>query len=385
MQNLAVVFKMRVGIGFSSGNDPGAAGRAASEQAVRQSGRPVITLVLTTDNYDQERVLSAVKRIIGNSRLVGACVPGIIVNLRLYKRGVGVCTVSGEGVEAVTHLQRNISQYSYRKGEKAGEALLAKGGESPGTVLLFPDGLAANISGLLRGLYNVMGPAFAYIGGGSGDNLRFSKTYQFTEEGISSDAVAAAVVRGINFQVCLGHGWRPLGEPLVVTKAKGRRVYEIDGLSALERYSALVGAHDRNSFPYYSMKYPLGLPGAGGEFIIRDPLKAEEDGSILFVTEVPENTIATIMEGDTASLVAAAEEVSKKALNTPVAPKILMLFDCVSRCLLMDKDFSREMEAVARNIKAEVPVIGMLSFGEISSISGTPLFYNKTIVAAAGW
>ncbi|MBC7325801.1 MAG: FIST C-terminal domain-containing protein, partial [Moorella sp. (in: Bacteria)] len=58
---------------------------------------------------------------------------------------------------------------------------------------------------------------------------------------------------------------------------------------------------------------------------------------------------------------------------TPVAPKILMVFDCVSRCLLMDKDFSREMEAVARNIKAEVPVIGMLSFGEISSISGTPL------------
>jgi hypothetical protein len=51
----------------------------------------------------------------------------------------------------------------------------------------------------------------------------------------------------------------------------------------------------------------------------------------------------------------------------------------------MGKDFSREMEAVARNVKAEVPVIGMLSFGEISSISGTPLFYNKTIVAAAGW
>lgn len=376
---------MRVGIGFSSKNNPAAAGQVASEQAVQQSGRPVITLVLTTDNYDQERVLSAVKKVIGDSRLVGACVPGIIVNLRLHERGVGVCTISGEGVEAVTHLQRNISQYSYRKGEKAGEALLEKGGELPGTVLLFPDGFAANISGLLRGLYNVMGPAFEYIGGGSGDNLRFHTTYQFTEEGISSDAVAAAVVRGINFQVRLGHGWRPLGEPLTVTKAKGRKVYEIDGLPALERYSALVGARDKNGFPYYSMKYPLGLPAAGGEFIIRDPLKAEEDGSILFVTEVPENTITTIMEGDTASLVAAAEKVSQEALNTPVAPKILMVFDCVSRYLLMGKDFSREMEAVARSIKADVPVIGMLSFGEISSISGTPLFYNKTIVAAAGW
>ncbi|MBC7326030.1 MAG: histidine kinase, partial [Moorella sp. (in: Bacteria)] len=127
---------MRVGVGFSGADDPNAAGKVASEQAVQQSGSPVITLVLTTDNYDQERVLSAVKRVIGNSRLVGACVPGVIVNSRLYKRGVGVCTVSGEGVEAVTHLQRNISQHSYRKGEKAGEALLEKGGETQGTVLL---------------------------------------------------------------------------------------------------------------------------------------------------------------------------------------------------------------------------------------------------------
>lgn len=151
---------MQVGIGFSSAEDPSAAGQAASEQAVQQSGRPVITLVWTTDNYDQERVLSAVKKVIGNSRLVGACVPGVIVNLRLYEKGVGICTVSGEGVEAITHLQRNISKCSYGKGEKVGEALMEKGGESPGTVLLFPDGFAANISGLLRGLYNVMGPAF---------------------------------------------------------------------------------------------------------------------------------------------------------------------------------------------------------------------------------
>lgn len=70
-----MILKMRVGIGFSSNNNPAAAGQVASEQAVRQSGRPVITLVLTTDNYDQERVLSAVKRVIGDSRLVGACVP----------------------------------------------------------------------------------------------------------------------------------------------------------------------------------------------------------------------------------------------------------------------------------------------------------------------
>ncbi|MGQ9513108.1 FIST N-terminal domain-containing protein [Thermodesulfitimonas sp.] len=56
-------------------------------------------------------------------------------------------------------------------------------------MFLFPDGLGGNISEMLRGVYDVMGPRFKYVGGGTGDNLRFSKTYQMTEAGVSSKAV----------------------------------------------------------------------------------------------------------------------------------------------------------------------------------------------------
>lgn len=376
---------LRVGVGFSNEYDAGAAVQRALEQALSRTGRPALTLVLTTEGYDPEEVLTGAVKVVGNSPLVGAWVPGIIFGFEVYARGVGVCTIGGEGIEAVTHLERTISACPFAKGEKAGEALIEKGGDSPGTVLLFPDGSSANISELLRGLYNAIGPDFKYIGGGSGDNLRFNSTYQFTEEGVGSDAVAAAVLRGINFKVELDHGWSPAGEPFTITRAEGRRVYEIDGIPAFERYTALVRSCTRNGFPYYGMQYPLGLPAAGGKFIIRDPLKAEEDGSILFVAEIPENTIATIMEGDAESLVVAAGRVAESALNTPATSKVLILFDCVSRYLLLGKDFSREMEAIAGSLKPEIPVLGMLSFGEISSVSGTPLFYNKTIVAAAGW
>ncbi|MCG0278286.1 MAG: FIST C-terminal domain-containing protein [Thermanaeromonas sp.] len=382
---MAGIPELRVGVGFSDEHDAEAAVQRALEQALSRTGRPALTLVLTTEGYAPEEVLAGAVKMVGNSPLVGAWTPGIIFGFEVCARGVGVCTIGGEGIEAVTHLERTISACPFARGEKAGEALIDKGGESPGTVLLFPDGSSANISELLRGLYNAMGPDFKYIGGGSGDNLRFNSTYQFTEEGVGSDAIAAAVLRGINFNVELDHGWSPAGEPFTITRAEGRRVYEIDGVPAFERYTALVRRCTRNGFPYYGMQYPFGLPAAGGKFIIRDPLKAEEDGSILFVTEIPENTIATIMEGDAESLVAAAGRVAESALNTPATPKVLILFDCVSRYLLLGKDFSREMEAIARRLKPEIPVFGMLSFGEISSVSGTPLFYNKTIVAAAGW
>lgn len=372
-----------VGIGYSQEKDSALAGRLAAEQAIQHSGDPVITFLFCTDNYEQKDVFHAIKRIIGNSKLVGACASGIIVGSNVFTKGVGVCTIGGSEIEAATCLRENITCCSYESGEEAGRKLLESGLDC-GTVFVFPDGLAANISVLLRGLYNALGPDYNYIGGGTGDNLRFSKSFQFTEHGVSSDALAVAVVKGIDFHVSIGHGWEPVGQPLMVTRAKGKRVYELDGLPAFDRYASCLGSIDKNEFYYYSMRHPLGIPSIGADFLIRDPLKVIDDHSIIFVTEVPQNTVATIMKGDVDSLLSAAENVSREAFKTCTSPKLVLLFDCVSRYLLMGKDFDREIAAVARNAGAGVPMIGMLSFGEVASSSGTPLFYNKTILVTAG-
>jgi len=61
------------------------------------------------------------------------------------------------------------------------------------------------------------------------------------------------------------------------------------------------------------MKHPLGIPSSGENFIIRDPLNVEDDGSIVLVTEVPQNTIATIMMGEIEELVDAAAKVARSA------------------------------------------------------------------------
>lgn len=70
---------------------------------------------------------------------------------------------------------------------------------------------------------------------------------------------------------------------------------------------------DRDRFSYYGMKHPLGIPSSGENFIIRDPLNVEDDGSIVLVTEVPQNTIATIMMGEIEELVDAAAKVARSA------------------------------------------------------------------------
>ncbi len=376
---------MQVGIGLSSADDAETAGRLAAEEAVRQSGKPAFSLVFTTEGYDPEAVISGVKEVIGSSKFLGACMPGIIAENRLCEKGVGVCALAGHGIEATTHLMQSLSDSPYENGAELGRILAEKGGYSPGTLLLFPDGSLPNISGLLRGLHAALGRGFDYLGGGSGSNLLFRPTCQFTDEGIGSGAVAAAVIRGLSFRTGLGHGWQPMGEPVMVTRAGGRVVHELDGIPAFERYSSLLGGVPRESFPLWGMRYPLGLPACGGDFLIRDPLNVLDDGSILFVTEVPANTMAVLMSCTPESLFAAAARAAQQAIQQPPAAKLVLVCDCVSRYLLMGCGFERELEALARSVPAGIPVFGALTFGEISSISGPPLFYNKTTVVAAGW
>ncbi|MBO8170216.1 MAG: FIST C-terminal domain-containing protein, partial [Thermoanaerobacteraceae bacterium] len=336
---------MLVGIGCNQKGDSVFAGRLAAEQAVEQSGEPAITFLFTTENYAQELVLQAVKEVIGKSKLVGLCTPGIITRDGVLEKGVGVCTISDSEMQVATCLQEDVNLSPWESGEEAGRKLRASGIDS-GTVFVFPDGFVTNISDLIKGMYNALGPNFTYIGGGTGDNLKFFKTYQFTEQGVSSNALAAALVKGINFQIGIGHGWKPVGQPMVITKASGKKVYEIDGRPAFEVYSECLGGIDKESFPSYGMKYPLGIPAVGGHFLIRDPLKVEEDNSIVFVTEVPQNTVVTLMEGTVGNLITTAGEVASSAVSGLTSPGIIFLFDCISRYLLMGKEFEQELKEV---------------------------------------
>lgn len=374
---------MQVGTAYSTLDDARRAGRMIAEEAVRSSGEPALTFLFTTDAYDQEVVYEAVKEVVEGSRMVGFCTGGIITADGVFRQGVGVCTLSGDELRVVTSLQRRLSADPRGAGRRAGEELLASGLDQ-GTVFVLPDGFAANISEVVRGLYNSMGPDFKYVGGGAGDNLRFFKTCQFTETGLASDALAVALLDGPTVQTGIGHGWQPTGEPLVITAARGKRVFEIDGRPAFEVYSERLGGIPVDKFAEYGMRYPLGIPDICGNHLIRDPLAVNDDGSIDFVTEVPRSAVVSIMEGEVADLIETARSVSQAAAGKVAGPQFVLVFDCISRCLLMDEEFERELKAIRQAVGMEVPILGCLTFGEVGSYADVPLFHNKTMVVAVG-
>jgi len=372
---------VKAGVAYSTLGASHEAAKEAAEEAIRSSGKPVLTFLFTTDSYEQESVLETVKGVVGSSKIVGFCTGGVITSQGVLEQGVGVTTLSGDELRVSTCLQGSLGADPRAVGRRAGRALLASGIDN-GVVISFPDGFPANVSEATRGLYESMGPDFTYTGGGAGDSLKFLKTYQFTEAGVRSNALAAVLLGGVAMGAAIGHGWRPEGNPLVITRAKGKRVYEIDARPAFDVYSERLGGIIRHRFREYGMVHPLGFPDLSGNYLIRDPLCVNKDESIDFVTEVPENAVARIMCGNAAELVAVARTVAKAAAQRVAEPQLTLVFDCISRYILMGQEFEQELTAISESTGRDVPVLAALTFGEIGSYIDVPLFHNKTVAVA---
>lgn len=372
---------METGVAYSTEKDSHKACREVIEESIKSSGQPTLTFLFTTDSYNQQEIYKTSKQILGSSKMAGFCAGGIITPKGVLKQGIGACTLHSDELKVATHLQRKISKNPYEAGKEAGKKLLESGIEK-GTIFIFPDGFATDISEVVYGLYDSMGSDYTYIGGAAGDNLKFFKTYQFTDEGIDSDALSIALIDGIEIKSAIGHGWKPEGSPMIVTSAVGKRVFEIDGKQAFSVYSEKVGGIPKRKFAEYSMQYPIGISDIDGNFLIRDPLSVNEDGSIDFVSEVPENAVVNVMKGNIQALIKEAYKVAK-AVSQKQEPKFLLIFDCISRYMLMGKDFEKELHVIKETMGTSVSMLGVLTFGEIGSYTKTPLFHNKTLALSA--
>ena len=373
---------MKAAIAFSLERESELAGRSAALSAVAASRDPRLMIVFITDEYNAEDVLRGIKSVANETKIVGFCCAGIITNSGVEKRGVGICALSGN-FSVTTAIQKELSTNPFATGERIAEALLASGIKK-GIAIVLPDGFQANLSEMLRGLYNKLGPAFAYIGGGAGDNLKFARTWQFTEREVASNAVAVALIEGIDFGIGVGHGWYPVGSPVVVTRAKGKIVYEINALPAYQAYSKLINCSSKEEFKALGMMHPLGFPDIAGRYIIRDPLCVNDDDSITFVTEIPSHFVGSIMDCEIEELIDTAVLAAKSALSQLPDPAFSLVFDCISRVLLFGNRFSEEIDALQTIVDSKIPFLGALTFGEIGSYGFVPLLHNKTTVVAVG-
>ena len=262
------------------------------------------------------------------------------------------------------------------------ESWLEKSTISIESVFCFVNALWNQKTNLMQVLYDQLGPFVNYLGGGAGSLSFNSFPCVFANQQIAEHAAVVAVSKK-QLSIGVAHGWRPISDPIKVTKTEGNTIISLNWKPAFSVYKEQVEAHSNlkfnaQNFFEIAKSYPLGLVRLDDEMIIRDPY-ATENNKLHVVDEVPEGEYIHIMHGNKDSLLEGAKNAVLQSQNNTNEETTQFCIDCISRVLFMKDDFKEELAYLNKNQKAN----GILSIGEIANPVNAPLeLFNKTVVVA---
>lgn len=380
-----------VGVGRSGLADPE---RAAAE-VVRdacEGRRPKLVVLFVSEVYDLPALVSRAAVAAGDAQLIGCSTAGEISTGGPSDAGVVAVAFGGEGFAISTTAVSGIAADARHTGAEAA-ACLGDVADSPHRVLLMlTDGLAGDQQEIVRGAYSVAGAGVPLVGGCAGDDLKMAATHQFHDGRVLQDAVVAAAIGSdapLGIGVC--HGWRSVGEGMLVTSSGSNRVRELDDRPALDVYCEVLGVPeearaDADAFTRFALTHPLGMSRRASEEQVRFIAGADfEERSLLTLAEVPRGGVVWMMEGDDDSVLAATDTACAAAVEHlgGAAPKGLIVFDCIARRgVLGDAGIGDEVDRVARHA-CGAPVAGFYTYGEIARTQGVSGFHNQTLVVLA--
>ena len=248
----------------------------------------------------------------------------------------------------------------------------------------FSDGLLVNGSKLIKGLQSILGTNIPINGGLAGDSADFTMTKVGANNAMQSGQIALIGFYGKHLKMHDGcfSGWDEFGHERTITRSKDNVLYELNGKPALDIYKRYLG-EEAKDLPGSALLYPLKIyePGAKTHELIRSVIGVnEEDKSLIFAGDVPENYNARLMVGNSDNLVTGAENAAKSIPKCDPKNSVALLVSCIGRFLVLGPRSYEEVTEVS-DILNGIPQVGFYSYGEISAHhkSGTCDLHNQTM------
>jgi hypothetical protein len=375
-----------LGVGQAEGTEPEAGARAAGRALVHADAK--LLIVFCSESCDLPAVLRQVNERSGGVPLVGCSTSGEIAPTGSGDGSVVVMALGGDGFSIGTASASPASADLRAAGAEVAGCLATIEERPHRVLLLLTDGLAGDQREILRGVYRVLG-AGVPLGGGCVGDERMGRTFQMHGDRVLTDSVVAA---GIGSDAPLGigvrHGWRRVGEPMLVTGSGGNRVHTLNGRPALDVYLERLGAQaeectSQEELARVALVHPLGLGGRDGEEEIRFIAGGDfADRSLACIAEVPQAALVWLMEGDAESVRWAGSAACNDALVALGGNPALgvLAFECVGRRpVLGDEGVRVEIDEIMK-CAGGAPVAGFYTYGEIARKQGVIGFHNQTLV-----
>jgi hypothetical protein len=383
---------LKVGIGYSTLEDPKEAGMDAANKALAQLGgaEPTFTIAFCTVQYNEQKIINGINKVTKRAPLWGGTSSGGVWTpdgfIESENGSVGVAILSSPNL-AVGVAATQIRSDGFGEGEIAMKRALGDVGEHvqtavdvratsavgqderhpPDLVLMCaPPGVE---EGLIRGIRSAVPTMFPIVGGTSADNTFEGQWKQFADLDVYSDylSVACLYTKELKVGYSYSQEYKPLKQGKA-TKAKGRTLYEIDGRPAAEVYAEWTGksldAIKGGAILKESFFNPIGIAHEGYWQTVH-PGNASEDLSIDGYVVIPQGADIAVLSATQDELVMEANAVFKRAIDVGSIsqPSFGLLVHCAG-CRLAVGDRVSEVVDQVKSALGDTPFIGCNVFGE---------------------
>lgn len=391
-----------INVGIGQSKDP----KEAVKIAMQKTKNPTLTIVFASSNLNPNEVYDSIKEEVGNSHIIGGTTAGEFSSAvdKPMTDSVAVMTLESPYLKVGVGVGNNLSENPFECGKNAvhnaytslknnptASALISVAfmNKSSSDILkmkpflnvVIPDGMTGQEEEFLRGIVSEIGSGVPIVGGSTGDDLKFKKTYQFANGVYSNTGVVATLSSALKVGVGYGHPYFPTKKGAVITKSEGRTVYELNNRPAVEVMKELLEVDELT--PEVFAQKPMGVKSSDvfGEYTIKSAMCANDDGSITFYAEVNEGNYLTVMDTNRDYAI----ESFKNALNSAIInagnPKkigAIIVFNCILRHLLKERLDINDIDII-KEVVGDVPVIGFNTYGEQgATLGGSIGHYNQT-------
>lgn len=344
-----------------------------SEHGLKDSAQ-VVLLFGETELLKDPKIYEEVHNLYPNAHIVSGSTAGEIIGVEVLDDAIALTAVKFENT-LLRFAQASLSSMdeSLSVGEKIADSLEKEGLTH---VFVLSDGLNVNGTSLVKGLTNKLPKEVAVTGGLTGDQARFKETLVGLDSKPEANKVVAIGFYGSSIKIGYGSmgGWDSFGPERLVTKSKANVLYELDGQSALELYKQYLGDQAKD-LPASGLLFPLSLKLEGKNTgLVRTILSVnEQDGSMTFAGDIPQNSYVQLMKANFERLIdgaSGAASMSHEALGE-ATPDLAILISCVGRKLVLKQRIEEEVEGVQEKLGKEVAITGFYSYGEICPVTPT--------------
>ena len=172
-------------------------------------------------------------------------------------------------------------------------------------------------------------------------------------------------------------GWNPIGYPLLVTKADGCVVYELDNKPAYDVYHHYLHIKKDKNFFYDALEFPWEVKVNENTYYLRHAKSVNPDGSIVMSSNISQGSTIRLTYGDPRRIMKHTKQIISEIFE--FEPQVVNIFNCFGRMLFWNGRENIEIQEISDHLQTT----GFSALGEILRYKGNTLLNNLSIVTIA--